>query len=238
MNLELETWNLKLFMNTAIIVAAGSGKRFGGEIPKQFIEIHGKPILIHTIERFELCEAIDEIVLVLADSEIENFSNIFTQFNLTKVKKNIAGGKTRAESVWNGLQTVDAKNAEIIAVHDGARPLVTSEEISQTVKKAKEKGAACLVAKVTDTIKKVENGKIVETVDRESLRRALTPQAFRYEILQKAFEQVELTEFVTDECFLVESAGYEIAFVEGSSKNIKITHEEDLRIAEVFLQDF
>ncbi len=223
-------------MNTAIIVAAGSGKRFGGNIPKQFLEIHGKPVLIHTLERFENCDSVDEIVLVLSFDEIDSFEKKLKTYNIHKLNKIVAGGNTRAESVFNGLNVIN--ETEIIAVHDGARPLVSNEEISKTIEKAKEFGAACLVAKITDTIKEVSNGKIVATIDRNTLRSALTPQCFRYEILKKAFEVNEIAEIVTDECFLVEKLGYEIAIVEGSSKNIKITHEEDLKIAEVFLREF
>ncbi|MGI8545577.1 MAG: 2-C-methyl-D-erythritol 4-phosphate cytidylyltransferase [Aridibacter sp.] len=223
-------------MNTAIIVAAGSGKRFGGHIPKQFIEIHGKPVLIHTLQRFEKCDSVDEIVLVLAAGEINNFSKKVQKFNITKLNKIITGGNSRAESVFNGLKTIDKKSAEIIAVHDGARPLVSVEEISKTIKKAEEHGAACLVGKVTDTIKDISDGKIVKTIDRTKIRRALTPQCFRYEILKRAFEENDTDKIATDECFLIEQMGIEIKIVEGSSKNIKITHEEDLKFAQIFLQ--
>ncbi len=223
-------------MNTAIIVAAGSGKRFGGHIPKQFIEIHGKPVLIHTLERFEMCDLVDEIVLVLAADEINNFSGKVQKYNFTKLNKIITGGNSRAESVFNGLKTIDKKSAEIIAVHDGARPLVSVEEISKTIKIAEEHGAACLVGKVTDTIKEISDGKIVKTIDRTKLRRALTPQCFRYEMLIRAFEENDIGKIATDECFLIEQMGIEIKIVEGSSENIKITHEEDLKFAEIFLQ--
>jgi 2-C-methyl-D-erythritol 4-phosphate cytidylyltransferase len=223
-------------MNTAIIVAAGSGKRFGGHIPKQFIEIHGKPVLIHTLQRFEKCDSVDEIVLVLAAGEINNFSKKVQKFNITKLNKIITGGNSRAESVFNGLKTIDKKSAEIIAVHDGARPLVSVEEISKTIKKAEEHGAACLVGKVTDTIKDISDGKIVKTIDRTKIRRALTPQCFRYEILKRAFEENDTDKIATDECFLIEQMGIEIKIVEGSSKNIKITHEEDVKFAEIYLQ--
>ncbi|MGI9055551.1 MAG: 2-C-methyl-D-erythritol 4-phosphate cytidylyltransferase [Pyrinomonadaceae bacterium] len=222
-------------MNSAIIVAAGSGKRFGSEKPKQFLDIAGKPLIFHTLEQFENCSDIDEIVLVLSENEIENFQHLAENRNLKKLKKIVAGGKTRAESVFNGLQSVD-KNCQVVAVHDGARPLVSSEEISATIEKAKETGAACLTAKVTDTIKKIESDKIIETIDRESLRRALTPQCFKIEILQAAFENADLSEAMTDECFLVEKTGYEIAFVDGSAKNIKITTREDFQIAEMFVK--
>ena len=225
-------------MNTAIIVAAGSGKRFGGDIPKQFLEIHGKPVLIHTIERFEKCDSIDEIVLVLSNDEIASFKSLLESYQLGKLDKIVAGGKNRAESVFNGFDASSLEQTpEIVAVHDGARPLVTVDEITKTIEKAKERGAACLVATVTDTIKKVSDDKIVQTIDRTKLRCALTPQCFRYEILKRAFDENDIGEVVTDESFLVEQLGVEIEAVEGSSKNIKITHQEDLKIAEMFLSD-
>ena len=123
-------------MNSAIIVAAGSGTRFGAEKPKQFLDIAGKPLIFHTLERFENCSDIDEIILVLSKSEIENFQTLAENQNLKKLKKIIAGGKTRAESVFNGLKSVD-KNCKIVAVHDGARPLVSREEISATSRKSR-----------------------------------------------------------------------------------------------------
>ncbi len=225
-------------MNIAIIVAAGSGTRFGAEKPKQFLEILGKPLIIYTLERFESCPAIDEILLVLPAVEIENFQKTVEKYNLKKLVKTVAGGKSRAESVFNGLNSIDSKQTEIVAVHDGARPFASIEEITRTIEKAKETGAACLVADVTDTIKEVRDGKIVGTIDRKQLRRALTPQAFRFDILQRAFAQSDLSETATDECFLVEKLGYEISFVEGSAKNIKITAPEDFTLAEILLHQF
>ncbi len=227
-----------LTMNTAIIVAAGSGTRFGSATPKQFIEILGKPLIIHTLERFESCPLIDEIVLVLPTEEIENFQKTAGKFNLKKLAKIIAGEQTRAESVLNGLNSIDKNLVEIVAVHDGARPLVSVGEITKTIEKARETGAACLVANVTDTIKEISGGKLVGTIDRRQLRRALTPQAFRYEILQKAFANSNLSEAATDECFLVEKLGFEIAIVEGNAQNIKITTPEDFILAEALLKNF
>ncbi len=223
-------------MNAAIIVAAGSGTRFGSPVPKQFLEILGKPLLIYTLEKFENCPAIDEIVLVLPAAEIENFQNIIEKFNVKKLSKILSGGETRSASVLNGLNSIDEKEAEIVAVHDGARPLVTVAEIAKTVEKARQTGAACLVTAVTDTIKKVTDGKIVDTIDRAKLRRALTPQCFRYEILKRAFAENEIGEVVTDECFLVEKLGYEIAAVEGSARNIKVTTPEDFVLAESLIR--
>lgn len=223
-------------MNFAIIVAAGSGTRFGSKIPKQFLEIGGKPLLIHTLEKFENCAAIDEIVVILSADEIANFNLTLEKFNFSKLTKTVAGGATRAESVRNGLNAIDSEKCEIVAVHDGARPFVSVEEIGETIEKARKIGAACLVAKVTDTIKQVANGKIIGTIDRENLRRALTPQTFRFEILQRAFAPENFDANATDECFLVEKLGCEIAFVDGSARNIKITTLEDFAVAEINLK--
>ncbi|HQU92654.1 MAG TPA: 2-C-methyl-D-erythritol 4-phosphate cytidylyltransferase [Pyrinomonadaceae bacterium] len=215
---------------TAIIVAAGSGSRFKSDTPKQFLEINGKSVLAHTLERFEAAPSVSCVVLVLA-ADLTDFFDIGPYPKLMHV---VAGGTTRARSVGNGLAMVP-RDTEIVAVHDGARPLVTVDEIERTIAKAKATGAACLVAPVTDTIKSVRGEEIADTLNRDKLRRALTPQAFKIEVLKKAFEGVELNEAVTDECYLVEKLGHPIAIVEGSPRNIKITHLEDLILAEALL---
>lgn len=224
-------------MNVAIIVAAGSGKRFGTKTPKQFLEIGGKPLIIHTLQRFQACAEIDEIILVLPSTETAKFLQIVGKHGITKLAKVVAGGATRAESVSKGLKSIRAATAEVIAVHDGARPLVKPEEISACIVKAKETGAAILVSTVTDTIKEVSmDGTIVQTVERAKLRRALTPQCFRYEILKRAYENADLSEAATDESFLVEKSGVSVSTVEGSADNIKITHKSDLILAEAILK--
>ncbi len=224
-------------MNIAIIVAAGTGSRFSSDQPKQFTHILGKPLLIHTLERFEVCPAVDAIVLVLSETGREQFQISNFGSEISKIRSIVIGGATRAESVKNGLVAIDVATANVVAVHDGARPLVTVDEITRTIEKADEIGAACLVGEVTDTIKEILDGVIVGTVERSKLRRALTPQAFRYDILKGAFENADLGENVTDECYLVERLGVEIAAVEGSSLNIKITRAEDIRFAEMFLKE-
>lgn len=222
-------------MNTAIIAAAGSGQRFNSDIPKQFIEIGGKPILLHSIERFAACSLVDAIVVVLAAEAIEGFSSRPETKALPNIKF-VAGGATRAESVYKGLMAVDP-GTEIVAVHDGARPLVTPDEISRTIERARETGSACLTAPVTDTIKEVDEGWITGTVDRRVLRRAMTPQAFKYDLLMDAFRGRDLSDEITDECYLVEQLGHKIASVAGGTRNIKITHPEDLKLAEIFLSE-
>lgn len=225
-------------MNTAIIVAAGSGTRFNSEKPKQFVDLNGKPVLAHTLERFQACNDVDAVVVVLAEEHQPYFVELLNENpQITKVSFVVLGGRTRAESVRNGLNGVDPAT-EVVLVHDGARPLVTVGEIERVIAKAKGTGAACLTAAVTDTIKQIDGDRIVGTVDRRELRRALTPQGFKLEILQKAFENADaLDEPVSDESYLVEQLGVKVASVSGSSRNIKITHSEDLLIAEALLKD-
>ncbi len=220
-------------MNTAIIVAAGSGRRFGSDIPKQFLKLNDKPVVEYAIAAFQAAPSIDAIVLVAAPEFLPDSEGFAGRY--PKLKKIVAGGPTRARSVRNGLGAVTA-DCEIVAVHDGARPLVTTEDIERTIAKAREAGAACLVAPVTDTIKSIRGGEIAATLDRDKLRRALTPQVFRKDVLTRAFENADVSETTTDECFLVERLGYPISFVEGSPRNIKITRPEDLVLAEALLK--
>jgi 2-C-methyl-D-erythritol 4-phosphate cytidylyltransferase len=220
-------------MNSVVIAAAGSGKRFGTDIPKQFHTIGGKPILVHTLEKFESCVAVDEIVVVASNDRLEFTEQLVSDAGFSKVIKIVAGGDTRTRSVANGFAAVSPE-AEIVAVHDAARPFVTPEEIAAVIEKAAETGAACLVGAVVDTIKEVSDGTIVRTIDRVKLRRALTPQAFRYSVLEKAL--ADAAGDATDEAMLVEMLGVAVACVEGGGRNIKITTPDDILIAEAFLR--
>lgn len=225
-------------MNVAIVVAAGKGTRLGGERPKQFLELRGVPVIIHTLRQFERCQEINEIITVLPAEDTAGFESLTKQFALKKAVRVVAGGATRAQSVRNGLNAIN--DADIVAVHDGVRPFVTPEEIDQVVVAAKESGGAVLTAPVADTIKRVKDGRIVETVPRAELRRALTPQCFRFEILKRAHEKLDELESagfeITDDSLLVERLGIEIVAVEGSAHNIKITNPEDLALADAILK--
>ena len=224
-------------MNVAIIAAAGQGTRMAGKRPKQFLELAGKPILFHTLEAFEQCDVIQEIILVLPSQESAGFLALANKFGLRKLAKVVPGGASRAQSVQQGLQAVREATAEIIAVHDGVRPFVTPDEIARTVETARREGAAIMVTAPVDTIKEISEGSVVRTVKREALRNALTPQCFQYKLLRRAYEGTDLTDpELTDESSLVERLGVRIAIVEGSSRNIKITREEDLVIAEAILK--
>ena len=226
-------------MNVAIIAAAGAGTRMAGRRPKQFLELAGTPIILHTLRPFELCDSIQEVIVVLSAGESAGFLELASKAGLRKITRVVPGGRTRAESVYRGLQAIRSATANIVAVHDAVRPFVTASEIAQTVQAAQENGAALLVAPVTDTIKEVTDGEVLRTLDRSSLRSSLTPQCFRYELLRRAYDGVDLSDpAVTDDSVLVERLGVKIKAVEGSRRNIKITTPEDLLIAEALLRDW
>lgn len=220
--------------HVAIITAAGIGKRMGGSQPKQYLELHGKPILCHTIEKFEAAKLIDGIVLVTDRNSLTLVKDqILKKCKAPKVKWIVAGGEKRQDSVNNGLKAVPM-GTEVVCVHDGVRPFITSELIDKSVEEAKAHGACIVAIQMKDTIKRVdEEGRIVETVERAGLWRAQTPQTFRYDVLESAMNQALAEKFYgTDEASLVEQYGHEIYVLAGNERNIKITTPEDLIIAE------
>jgi 2-C-methyl-D-erythritol 4-phosphate cytidylyltransferase len=153
------------------------------------------------------------------------------------MKAVVPGGATRAESVLHGLDAVEERNPEIVAVHDGVRPFVTPDEIARTVQAAKLEGAAILVAAPVDTVKEVTDGVVIRTLKRDGLRNALTPQCFTYKLLRRAYEEADVSDpELTDESSLVERLGVRIVTVAGSLRNIKITRAEDLVVAEALLR--
>lgn len=224
-------------MNVAIIAAAGQGTRMAGKRPKQFLELAGTPIIFHTLKAFEQCDAIQEIIVVIAADEMAGFLSLAHKHGLQRIPRVVPGGATRAESVLHGLQAVEEATAEIVAVHDGVRPFVTPDEIARTVEAAKLEGAAILVSTPVDTMKEVKDGAVVKTLKRAELRNALTPQCFTYKLLRRAYEEADVSDpELTDESSLVERLGVKIITVEGSSRNIKVTREQDLAVGEAILK--
>lgn len=223
-------------MNIAIIAAAGAGTRMASDRPKQFLLLAGTPVIFHTLKVFEQCDSIDEVIVVLPAEESAGFLSLAGKFGVRKLARVVPGGATRADSVKRGLMAIRSATAELVAVHDGVRPFVTVEELDATIAAAKSDGAAILVAPATDTIKQVGDGAVVKTLDRGTLRRALTPQCFRYELLREAYQNADVNDpSLTDESALVEQLGKRVSIVEGSARNIKITTAEDLAIAEAIL---
>lgn len=220
----------------ALIVAAGSSIRFGGEVPKQFRSLGDKPLLSLTIERFQQAKAIDHIVIVVAE-EYLLYTNekVVDPFGFSKVRKIVVGGESRPDSVLNGLKALPL-STNLVAIHDGARPLVSPDDIDRVVQMASEERAAILAVPVTDTVKRVAGGYILATLDRKKLYLAQTPQVFGYDLIKEAFHTSGDIHSATDEASLVESNGFKVKICVAGSNNMKITTAEDLRLAEMIIR--
>jgi 2-C-methyl-D-erythritol 4-phosphate cytidylyltransferase len=224
-------------MNVAIIPAAGQGRRMGGPTAKQFLELEGEPVLVHTLRRFDACPSIDEIVVALPEGESAAFLRMASAAGIRKLARVVVGGAERQDSVARGLACVRPETAEVVVVHDGVLPFVTPEQIAEVVARAATAGAAILAVRVTDTVKEVDELGVVRTLDRARIALAQTPQAFRYAWLRDAVDRARAEGWaVTDDASLVEQAGYRVEIVEGSPFNIKITRPEDLALARFVLE--
>lgn len=224
---------------SVIIAAAGMSNRMGSKINKQFIALDGKPILAHTIEKFERCRYVDEIIIVTKEEEIGYCrKEIVKKFKFNKVSKIIRGGKERQDSIYNGILALDER-AKIVISHDGARPFVKIENIEDSIEGVVKYGACVVGVPVTDTIKFVgDNENIESTPDRSRLWAAQTPQTFYKDILINSYERAILDGFKgTDDSSIVERAGYKVKIIMGSYENIKITTPEDIILGESIIKD-
>ena len=212
----------------AIIVAGGKGERMNADIPKQFLEIQGKPILIHTLEVFHNFDADMKLILVLPEVQIGFWKELCAKHNFTLQHQIVEGAQTRFHSVKNGLEIV--KSPALVAVHDGVRPLVSTDTIRRCFETAEKYDAAIPVIDLVESIRQLtETGS--QSVDRNAYKLVQTPQIFDAKLLRKAYEQEFSTHF-TDDASVVEALGTNIQLVEGNRENIKITTEFDLKIAE------
>jgi 2-C-methyl-D-erythritol 4-phosphate cytidylyltransferase len=215
---------------SAIIVAAGAGKRFGQM--KQFAYLRAKPVLEWTLERFQAHAEVGSIVLVLPDEQDMKHYRL----RYAKLVEIVRGGERRQDSVWQGFRLLAAAAPEVVLVHDGARPLVPAELISRIIAAARGTGAAVPVLPVEDTVKEVRDGRVARTIDRSLLARSQTPQGFRYDVLSRAMDAPRKDWFYgTDEAALVERIGLPVTAVAGDPRNIKITTPLDIPIAEALL---
>lgn len=223
---------------TAVIVAAGKGKRMGTDISKQFLPLCGKEILTHTVEKFENAENIRDIVLVTGQNSLQDVQAMAQEYEWQKIISVVAGGKERQDSVWNGLQAV-SEDTEIVIIHDGVRPFVTEEILNRSIETALEMGGCVAGVPAKDTIKVCNSENIaIDTPDRSTLWQIQTPQTFRKELIIKAYGQVKAAGFIgTDDASLAEFSGYPVKVIMGSYRNIKITTKEDLLIGETFLKE-
>lgn len=218
--------------NTAVILAAGSGTRMKSEKSKLLIEIDGKTVIERSVEAFLNCDFINEIIVVCREGDFQEFEKHLSGYDISYC----FGGSTRQQSVFNAVETID--DCDYIIIHDGARPLVTCEEIKEAYDKALETGAAAVGVPVKDTLKVVDGSlKIIDTPDREKLISIRTPQIFRFSLYCEAVKKAkdENSDF-TDDCRLIENLGEPVYAVKGSYDNIKITTPEDVAVAENILK--
>lgn len=222
---------------TALIPAAGMGKRMGRHVAKQFLPLGNKPMLAHTLLAFQRSVEIDEVIPILSEDDMEEcLKDIIERFHITKVRTLVVGGRERQDSVYNGLQKV-GPDAEVVLVHDGVRPFVTQEMIKETIEIAMKGECVTVGVPLKDTVKEVNaNGIVKRTLERSSLWAIQTPQAFPAKILRRVYDEAYKRGFYsTDDSALAEHAGYKVRVIMGSYENIKITTPEDLVFAEELL---
>lgn len=218
-----------------VIPAAGQGKRMDAGISKQWIELLGKPVLAHTLDVFEKDPACAGIILVGREQELQQMQDFIQTFQYTKVRQIVPGGKERQQSVYEGLKKVP-EDADLVLVHDAARPFITIDSIGQLVNKAVDTGSAVLAVPVKDTVKRVVQHQVEETIDRSSLWAVQTPQAFRLSIVKRAHEEADSDGYLgTDDASLVERIGETVAIVMGDYHNIKLTTSDDLLYGQAIL---
>jgi len=222
----------------AVVVSAGKGHRFMEGKKKQFHLLEGKPILVHTLEKFEACPLIRSILLVVGQEDMDYcLREVIEQHKFKKVSQIVPGGRRRQESVKNGIDALP-KDADIVAIHDGVRPFITRAMIEDSIHSAVRNGAVVLAMPVKETIK-VSNpdGTVLKTLDRESLWQMQTPQTFQVNIIKEAYYRATEEGFIgTDDASLVERIGVKVHILPGSFTNIKITTLEDLLLANLILQ--
>jgi len=224
-----------------IIPAAGLGTRMAGPQPKQFLALHGVPILIHSLRAFAAVPRVSAIYLAVRKAEMERVEAQVGEYGFAGRFRMVAGGDKRQESVANALSVLPAESNDIVLVHDAVRPLIDAATIERTIDAVAQFGAAIVGVPAVDTIKQVERtahgALITATIPREFVVQAQTPQGFRYSLLQRAFAEATSDGFVgTDEASLLERAGIPVAVVHGSQVNLKITQQGDLELAEFYLR--
>lgn len=212
---------------TAVVPAAGSSTRMEGQ-DKMLLELGDRPVLVRTLQALEACNLIHEIVVVTREDLVVPVSRLCRDFGLEKVTKVVTGGATRTLSVLAGIRSASPE-AELIAVHDGARPFVTQELLEKVIRKAAECGAAAPAVPVTDTVKRAKDGVVEETLDRETLFAIQTPQVFEASLLKAALQKAaEDGVTLTDDCAAVERLGMRISLTKGDRANLKLTTSTDL----------
>ena len=222
-------------MNAVIILAAGNSTRMGNDISKQFLPLMEKEVISYTIETFEECDLIDEIVLVIKENDVSRFELLIKKYNFKKIKL-VVGGNNRQESAYIGLKNI-SKSAKKILIHDGARPFTKKENIINIIDSLDKEKAVVLAVKTKDTIKTIDKDYIKKTLNRSELINVQTPQGFTREVIFEAYEYANENKLtVTDDSQLVEALGIKIKVLYGDYENIKITTIEDIKFGEIIIR--
>ncbi len=224
---------------SVIITAGGKGERFGGDLPKQFIELKGKPIIIHTIEAFSAIEEVESIVIPVHSEWFTYTKELLAKYTFSKVIDVVVGGRERQDSVFNALQSKVLEEAEIVMVHDSVRPFVDAKTIKKLIEQTEDYGAVVLGNMPKDPVKEV-NGKseIIKTIQRNRIAISQTPQSFWKEIITTAYQKAREVNYIgSDSSQLAEFAGYKVFVIEGSELNIKITTQFDLKLAALIYEE-
>lgn len=214
----------------AIIVGAGKGKRFGG--PKQFFDVFGKPLIVHTAECFEKNRSVDKIIVVVPQNMIKKIERVMNNFGLKKIQKVVSGGKRRQDSVLNGVKTIKDEHG-IVIIHDAVRPFISQRLINRGIKLCKKYKSVIFGTPVFDTLKLVKGNKVVYTVPRISPYAIQTPQFFDIKYLREAYKKVNFKNEFTDEAGIIENAGMDVFVFKGEPDNIKITTKKDLKFLKI-----
>jgi len=224
-------------MTSAVIVAAGQGMRMGAATDKLFLEVAGQPVIAHTWQRLDAHPEIDEIILVIREIAREDFNQLAASLSLTKPHQFTLGGEQRQDSVINGLNAI-SPDCKLVAIHDGARPCVSLQTITETLAAANQTGAAVVGSRVADTLKRADNEQCIQSnVDRTNLWAVQTPQAFRPEIIRRALAAVaEQGLTVTDDTTACELIGQSVTLIASDTPNPKVTTAADLPLIEALLQ--
>lgn len=222
-----------------IITAGGKGERFGGEMPKQFIELKGKPIIIHTIEKFSNIPSVESIIIPVHSEWFTYTKELVAKYDLPKVKDVVVGGKERQDSIYNALQSKSLENIDIVMVHDSVRPFIEEKLINKMIDLTEDYGAVIAGTAPKDPVKEINTkNEIQRTIQRNKVSISQTPQSFWKDIITNAYQKARDVNYIgSDSSQLVEFLGYKVSIVEGSELNIKITTQFDLKLAELIYDE-
>lgn len=223
-----------------IITAGGKGERFGGEMPKQFIELKGKPIIIHTIEKFSNIPSVESIIIPVHSEWFTYTKELVAKYDLPKVKDVVVGGKERQDSIYNALQSKSLEDIDIVMIHDSVRPFIEEKLINKMIELTEDYGAVIAGTAPKDPVKEINTkNEIQRTIQRNKVSISQTPQSFWKDIITNAYQKARDVNYIgSDSSQLVEFLGYKVSIVEGSELNIKITNQFDLKLAELIYDEF